>query len=89
MNLNINSNWTFREVVSNIRALRTQYEDILRSFNYFEIKRVAEFRRNTRDQFYSLNLDEWQIDKLWDFMNEFCPFEDLINISIKTRNRQK
>lgn len=89
MNLYIDSNWTFKEVFYNIRALKTQYEDILCSFSYFQIKEVAKFKRNTRDKFYSLNLDEWQIDKLWEYINGFCPYEDLINILLKARNRQK
>lgn len=80
MELPINPNWTFKQVVSNIRALKSQYEEVLCSFSYFEIKCVAEFRRNTRNQFYALNIYEWQADKLWDYMNGFCPFTDFIGI---------
>ena len=89
MNLYIDPNWTFREVFSNIRALKQIYKDTLRSFSYFDMKKVVDFKYSTRDKFYSLNIEEWQADRLWEYMNDFCPFECLIDIAIKIRNRQK
>ena len=80
MELNIDPNWKFKEAVSNIRVLKSQYEDILHSFSYFQIKEAATFKRETRDKFYALNIFEWQADKLWDYMNGFCPYSDFIGI---------
>lgn len=69
--LNINQNWTFKEVVNNLKSLRTDYEGILATFSYFNIHEKAEFRRKTRDKFYSLNIIEWEKDKIWSYMNGF------------------
>lgn len=69
--LNINQNWTFKEVVDNLKSLKTDYEGILATFSYFNIHEKAEFRRKTRDKFYYLNLQEWEKDKIWSYMNGF------------------
>lgn len=69
--LNINQNWTFKEVVDNLKSLRTDYEGILATFSYFNTHEKVEFRRKTRDKFYSLNLQEWEKDKIWSYMNGF------------------
>lgn len=69
--LNINQNWTFKEVVNNLKSLRTDYEGILATFSYFDLHEKVLFLKNTRDSFYSLNLQEWEKDKIWDYMNGF------------------
>ena len=59
--LNINQNWTFKEVVG-----------ILATFSYFDLYEKVLFLKKTRDSFYSLlNLQEWEKDKIWDYMNGF------------------
>lgn len=69
--LNINKNWTFKEVVDNLKSLRTDYEGILATFSYFNLHEKALFLKNTRDSFYSLNLQNWEKDKIWSYMNGF------------------
>ena len=70
-NLVVNKNWTFEEAVKNIEALKSQYCDILASFSCYEIKDKVNFMRNSRNSFYSMNLKVWEIDKLWEYMNDF------------------
>lgn len=70
-NLDINSNWTFCEVVLEIEALRNSYEYFLRFFSYFDLHGEVEFMRRTKNAFYSLHLPEWQIDLLWNYMNRY------------------
>ena len=67
----VNKNWTFEETVKNIEALKSQYCDILASFSCYEIKDKVKFKRNSRDSFYSMNLKTWEIDKLWEYMNDY------------------
>lgn len=67
--LNIDTNWNFEQAVNNLKALREQYEGILSSFLYFQLHEKVEFKRRTRDAFYSLNCQEWQMNKLWEYMN--------------------
>lgn len=69
--LNINQNWKFKDVVENLRALRIQYENILRSFTYFQLNEIVEFKRHTRNAFYSLNFETWKKDKIWNYMNHY------------------
>ena len=70
-NLVVNKNWTFEETVKNIEALKSQYCDILASFSCYEIKDKVKFKRNLRDSFYSMNLKTWEIDKIWEYMNDY------------------
>ena len=67
----VNKNWTFEETVKNIEALKSQYCDILASFSCYEIKDKVNFMRNSRNSFYSMNLKVWEIDKLWEYMNDY------------------
>ena len=71
MKLNINPDWSFQDVVDNLKVLRTQYEEILHFFSYFDLHEEVLFMKNTRDAFYSLNFDEWKKDRIWDYMNHF------------------
>lgn len=70
-NLDINPDWTFSQCVDNLRALRDTYEHFLTLFFYFDLHSEVEFKRRTRNAFYSLHLPEWQIDKIWSYMNRY------------------
>lgn len=69
--LNINQNWTFKEVVDNLESLKTDYEGILATFSYFDLHEEVKFRKKTRNKVYSLNLQNWEKDKIWNYMNGF------------------
>lgn len=69
--LYIDPNWTFNQAVNHLKELKDEYQGILSSFSMFERKEWAEFIRTTRDSFYALNLLEWQIDRMWNYMNGF------------------
>ena len=69
--LDIDPSWNFNGAVKNIRALRDTYEHFLTLFSYLDLHEEVEFKRRTRNAFYALNLPEWQIDKLWNYMNHF------------------
>ena len=80
----VNPNWTFEEAVKNIMALKSQYKEILASFSYYELKDKVIFKRNTRNSFYSMNLKEWEIDKLWEYMND-CEYLDVLKMLVRRR----
>ena len=67
----VNPEWTFKEVVNNLKALKEEYKGVLASFSCYEIKERVKFKRNLRNAFYSLNFDEWKKDKIWNYMNDF------------------
>lgn len=83
--LYINTEWTFKEVVDNIKTLKLEYEKILASFSYFELKDKINFKHNTRNSFYSMNLKEWEIDKLWEYMNGYEELRVLIILACRRR----
>ena len=61
--IEINVNWTFKEVVLNIEALKSQYKEFLSPF--FNNKKVVEWR----DKIYALRMEEWRRDRLWEYLN--------------------
>ena len=78
MKLDVNPNWTYRQAAINVRTLKYRYEGILSSFSLWQTKEWADFISSTRDQFYALDLLEWQIDNLWNYMNGNFPYFYLI-----------
>ena len=83
MELKVDVNWKFGEVILYVRALKIQYEGILASFSYFEQPNKVEFIKNFRNSIYSFNFEEWKKDRLWDYINDFLPYEELISIARK------
>ncbi len=76
----VNSEWTYLECVKNIQALKSQFYEVLASFSYLEMKEVVKYKRQIRSEFYSLKFEEWKIDRLWEYMNGFIEYIDLIAI---------
>lgn len=88
-NLYINQNWTFEEAVNNLKTLKIEYEGILASFSYFQLHDKVEFLRKTKESFYSLKLKEWEINKLWEYMNGYEFLYVLKQMVIERKRRMK
>lgn len=86
MNLEINPSWTFKETVAHLKTLREQYEGILSSFYYLELPRLVEFKRNVRNSFYALNIEEYEKDKIWNYMNHFEYYYVLKGMADRRKN---
>jgi len=71
MGLDINPNWSFKELVEHIWALRDEFDRLLTSFSYFDLHKKVTFLRNTRNAIYSLPFEEWRKDKIWDYFNHY------------------
>lgn len=74
----INPNWTYRESVEHIQALKSDYERSLSLFSMLETKEWASYIRQVRSQFYRLKLKEWQIENLWNYMNNNFQYSYLV-----------
>lgn len=85
--LYVNSNWTFKETVDNLKTLKNEYNEVLASFSYFTSKERITFLKATRDSFYALKFEQWKKDKIWDYMNGF-EFLYVLNGIVK-RNERK
>jgi len=65
----INPLWSYKDLVSNLKALRSQYEEILASFNILHDR--SNFIRETRTNLYSLSIKEFEKDNVWEYMNGY------------------
>lgn len=75
----------FKELVINIQAMKSKYKRVLSLFSCeFDIKNKVKYIQNTKIQMYSLDIEKWEIDRLWDYMNDYISYEELQEIA----NRQ-
>lgn len=81
--LQVNSNWTFKEIIIKVKALKQNYDDVLASFSYFNLHKKIEIMKKFRDSIYALNFEEWKKDRLWDYLNDYLSYEELILIARK------
>lgn len=65
--MNINPSWNYKEVSRNLKALRHEYESVLTSFSY--ICDENTFILETRNQIYALPIEEFEKDRVWEYMN--------------------
>ena len=81
--LQVNLNWTFKEIIIKVKALKQNYDDVLASFSYFDLHKKIEIMKKFRDSIYVLNFEEWKKDRLWDYLNDYLSYEELISIARK------
>ena len=67
--MNINPSWTYKDIIKNLRALKLQYIEALSSFSY--VRDENDFIRMTRDSLYATHLEEFQKERIWEYMNGY------------------
>lgn len=67
-NINININWSYKEVVNNIEVIKSQILGIIASFSYFQSRDRTIFIRWVKDTIYSFNFQEWRKDKIIEYI---------------------
>ena len=72
----INPDWCYKDYVKNIRTLKNSYVELLASF--FNIREENNFIRTTRDNLYASNLEEYQKDRIWEYMNDYLTRFDIL-----------
>ena len=60
---------TFKEILQNAEALKTRYQGFLSPF--FNVERIIEWR----DYVYSLPIEEWKSDRIWEYLNDDIPLD--------------
>ena len=78
MNLNIDPSWSFKEIIMNIKNIKEDFTLKLSSFSYFKLHDKVLFLRLIKDQIYSLNIDYWKQNKIWEYLNDNIELKDLI-----------
>ena len=80
--MSVNYNWSFKDLVMNIKRLKEEYIFYLAFFycdDTIESKRLCNtYIKNIRDLFYKINIKEWQIDLCWEYMNDYIIYPDLL-----------
>jgi hypothetical protein len=74
----IESGWTFSDVVSNIEALKNQYNGFLTSFSVFERKKALQLMRQFKTKIYSLHFEEYKRNLVWRYINDEIEYEELL-----------
>lgn len=70
MNIVINENITFDELLNQSRTLKSRYKEKLASFLWYEYREKNDFVYDLKQQIYSLNFAEWKKDKIWNYLND-------------------
>ena len=76
----VNKEWSFKESLFFIDAIKKQYEDFMLSFsifggNYDLYVKIYDLKKNI----YSLQFEEWKKDKLWEYLNNDIDYIQLWN----------
>ena len=64
----------FEKFINYIVAMKIRYKELLSPF--FNVKKV----RNWENIIYSLDIELWKRDRIWDFLNDECDLEKLRRI---------
>ena len=75
--MDINPYWSFFEVVCNLKALKFQYRGALASFPHF--KDAKKILQRNRDIIYDLDIEEFEKDRIWEYLNGDLSPIDIIN----------
>jgi hypothetical protein len=75
------TNITFKEIVSVLKAVKSEYKRGLLPFSIYEIKEETMYIYNWRKKIYELNLLEWRKDLIWEYLNDDVEYELLQKLS--------
>ena len=73
----INQEWNFKDIVENIEVVKSKTWDIIASFSSFEIKKQVNFKRQLRNNIYSLKFEEWKKDRIIECIYGYFEVEKL------------
>ena len=80
MELYIDPDSTFREIVDNIEVIKSHVRDTIASFSSFELKKQLQFQRELRNQIYALNFELWKRERILETIYDDFPIYKLRNI---------
>ena len=80
MEIYIDPNSTFREIVDNIEAIKTHVRDTIASFSSFDIKKQLKFQKELRNQIYALKFELWKRERILETIYDDFPVYKLKNM---------
>lgn len=79
--LYVNPNWTFKETLEFIDAIKQDYYGALSLFNCFNLHDKIEMIRKFKQDIYALKYEEWKKDRVWDYLNDNIEYDVFDKIS--------
>ena len=67
--MELNENWTYKEIMRNIREVRKSYILMCQSFDYYHIHDRVEYRRKVKNIVYSYPFNEARRNYIWYRLN--------------------
>lgn len=80
MEVYIDPDSTFREIVDNIEVIKSHVRDNIASFSSFEIKQQLKFKQDLRNQIYALNFELWKRERILETIYDYYPIRKLKGI---------
>ena len=80
MEIYIDPNSTFKEIVDNIETIKSYVRGTIVSFSSFEIKKQLQFQRELRNQIYALNFELWKRERILETIYDDFPVYKLKNM---------
>ena len=80
MEVYIDQDSTFREIVDNIEVIKSHVRDTIASFSSFEIKQQLKFKQDLRNQIYALNFELWKRERILETIYDYYPIHKLKGI---------
>ena len=79
-NINININWSYKELVNNIEVIKSQILGVIASFSYFQMQEKLLFMRWVKKTIYSLNIEYRQKNRLIEYLYDDVDIEELYKL---------
>lgn len=80
MELYINPDSTFKEIVDNIEVIKSHVRETIASFPSFDVKKQLQFQRELRNQIYALDFELWKRERILETIYDDFPVYKLKNI---------
>lgn len=73
----IDKNWKYNEILKHAEALKTEYKEVLASFLWHEGKKRLAYIKEIKKTIYSLKIEEWKKNKIWEYFNDDIKLLDI------------
>ena len=86
--IKIDKNWTFKECVENIEAVKSQFEEIIASFSCLQQHEQTLFMREFKRQIYELKFSAKRHDSILEYIYGDIEYQKLLDMLGGNKNGQ-
>lgn len=65
----IKPEWTYKDIILNIEAIKSEYQGTLLSFLLTEKKKKIKYMDKVKEELYKIHTKEWRKDMIWAYIN--------------------